>query len=50
VRLSGVVEPGERVVYIAGTIAHQPGLTNMLQVEEYADTGDYSDVDDSGAV
>jgi pyruvate kinase len=49
-RLSGVVEPGERVVYIAGTIASQPGMTNMLKVEEFVDTSDYSELDDGHSI
>lgn len=32
---SGLVGSGERVVYMAGTIRNQPGMTNMLKVEEF---------------
>ncbi len=35
-KLSGLISPGERVVFTAGTIAGQPGYTNMLKVEEFA--------------
>ncbi|MCW2922923.1 MAG: pyruvate kinase [Thermoleophilia bacterium] len=35
VKLSGLISPGERVVFTAGTIAGQPGMTNMLKVEEF---------------
>jgi pyruvate kinase len=34
-KLSGLIQPGERVVFTAGTIAGQPGFTNMLKVEEF---------------
>ncbi|MCW2926736.1 MAG: pyruvate kinase [Thermoleophilia bacterium] len=34
-KLSGLVHHGERIVFTAGTIAGQPGMTNMLKVEEY---------------
>ena len=34
-KLSGLISPGERVVFTAGTIAGQPGMTNMLKVEEF---------------
>jgi pyruvate kinase len=34
-KLSGLIQPGERVVFTAGTIAGKPGFTNMLKVEEY---------------
>jgi pyruvate kinase len=32
---SGLIAPGERVVFTAGTISGQPGMTNMLKVEEF---------------
>lgn len=31
----GIVESGDRVVFTAGTIAKEPGMTNMLKVEEH---------------
>jgi pyruvate kinase len=34
-KLSGLLTCGERVVFTAGTIAGQPGMTNMLKVEEW---------------
>jgi pyruvate kinase len=34
-KLSGLLTRGERVVFTAGTIAGQPGMTNMLKVEEW---------------
>ncbi len=34
-QVSGVVMPGERVVFTAGTISSRPGMTNMLKVEEF---------------
>jgi pyruvate kinase len=35
VKLSGLINQGERVVFTAGTIAGKPGFTNMLKVEEF---------------
>jgi pyruvate kinase len=35
VRVSGLIKPGERVVFTAGTIKGRPGMTNMLKVEEW---------------
>jgi pyruvate kinase len=35
VKLSGLIQPGERVVFTAGTIVGKPGFTNMLKVEEF---------------
>jgi len=35
-KLSGLINPGERVVFTAGTIAGEPGFTNMLKVEEFS--------------
>jgi pyruvate kinase len=35
-KLSGLIKHGERVVFTAGTIAGEPGFTNMLKVEEFA--------------
>jgi pyruvate kinase len=32
---AGIVELGDRVVFTAGTIAGEPGMTNMLKVEEH---------------
>jgi pyruvate kinase len=34
-KLSGLISQHERVVFTAGTIAGQPGMTNMLKVEEF---------------
>lgn len=34
-KLSGLISRGERVVFTAGAIAGQPGMTNMLKVEEF---------------
>lgn len=34
-KLSGLIMQHERVVFTAGTIAGQPGMTNMLKVEEF---------------
>jgi pyruvate kinase len=34
-KLSGLIHPGERVVFTAGTIPDEPGMTNMLKVEEF---------------
>ena len=34
-KISGLITGGERVVFTAGTIAGQPGMTNMLKVEEF---------------
>ena len=35
IKLSGLINQGERVVFTAGTIAGKPGFTNMLKVEEF---------------
>ena len=35
-KLSGLISIGEQVVFTAGTIAGQPGMTNMLKVEQYS--------------
>ena len=35
-KLSGLISEGERIVFTAGTIAGQPGMTNMLKVEEFS--------------
>lgn len=35
VKRSGLVGEGERVVFTAGTIRNEPGMTNMLKVEEF---------------
>ena len=34
-KLSGLIAHGERVVFTAGTIAGQPGMTNMMKVEQF---------------
>ncbi|MCZ4497063.1 MAG: pyruvate kinase [Thermoleophilia bacterium] len=34
-KISGLINKGERVVFTAGALAGQPGMTNMLKVEEY---------------
>lgn len=45
-RESGLVRPGDRVVFTAGTMVNMPGATNMLKVEEFHDDGPA----DNGAV
>ncbi|MCW2950130.1 MAG: pyruvate kinase [Thermoleophilia bacterium] len=35
-KLSGLIAAGEQVVFTAGTIAGQPGMTNMLKVEQFS--------------
>lgn len=37
-KLSGLISLHERVVFTAGTIAGQPGMTNMLKVEEFTNS------------
>jgi pyruvate kinase len=37
-RRSGLISPGERVVFTAGTISGRPGMTNMLKVEEVGES------------